>query len=161
MPGHKDIILYPFLKEISLFEGLSNDVINRIFKLGKLKYFENEADVINEGDDGGNLHILVSGRAEVWMSVKGGLGKSRRLAKLECGSLFGEMSVFDGAPYSATVKSSGESVILVIPGKAFKQFLKKNPEAAYKIFEAMISMMSNRLRRSNLNLSLMEPLGGQ
>ncbi len=156
MPGKKDKILYPFLKEISLFEGLTNDVINKIFKLGKLKYFKDDAMIIEEGADGGNLHILVSGKAEIWMSVKGGLGKSRRLAKLDCGSLFGEMSVFDGAPYSATVKSVGECVAIVIPGASFKRFLKKNPDTAYKVFVSLISLMSNRIRRTNLTLSLLE-----
>jgi CRP-like cAMP-binding protein len=157
MPERKDLILYPFLKEINLFEGLSNDMINRIFKLGKLKYFKDETVILNEGGMGGSLHILVSGKAEVWKSVKGGLGKSRRLAKLECGSIFGEMSVFDGAPFSATVKAVGECVAMVIPGTAFKRFLKKNPESAFKVFSALICMMSNRIRRSNLTLSLMEP----
>jgi CRP/FNR family cyclic AMP-dependent transcriptional regulator len=156
MPEKKDLILYPFLKEINLFEGISNDMINRIFKLGKLKYFKGDTVIISEGDDGGNLHILVSGKAEVWKSVKGGLSKSRRLAKFECGSIFGEMSVFDGAPYSASVKASGECVALVIQGAAFKRFLKKNPEPAYRIFTALIGMMSNRIRRANLTLSLME-----
>lgn len=157
MPGKKDMILYPFLKEISLFEGLSNDMINKIFKLGKLKYYRDETMIMEEGNKGEALHILVSGRAEVWKTVKGGLSRSRRLAKLECGSIFGEMSLFDGAPYSATVKSTGECVALVIPGDAFKKFLKKNPDAAYKIFVSMICMMSNRLRRANLTLSLVEP----
>jgi CRP-like cAMP-binding protein len=156
MPAAKDMIQYPFLKEISLFEGLSNDGINKIFKLGKLKYHMDASLIMEEGNKGETLYILVSGKAEVWKSVKGGLSSSRRLAKLECGSIFGEMSLFDGAPYSATVKASGECVVLAIPGKAFKQFLKKNPEAAYRIFVSLICMMSNRLRRSNLTLSLME-----
>lgn len=156
MPGSKDAIHYPFLKEISLFEGLSNDVINRIFRLGKLKYYPDGATIVEEGDRGETLHILVSGKAEVWKSVKGGLSSSRRLAKLECGSIFGEMSLFDGAPYSATVKASGECVVLAIPGKSFKQFMRKNPEPAYKIFVSLICLMSNRLRRANLTLSLIE-----
>lgn len=157
MPSKKDIILYPFLKEISLFEGLSNDVINKIFKLGKLKYYRDETVIMDEGNRGEALHILVSGKAEVWKTVKGGLGRSRRLAKLECGSIFGEMSLFDGAPYSATVKASGECVVLVIPGEAFKKFMKKNPAPAYRIFVSLICMMSNRLRRTNLTLSLVDP----
>jgi CRP-like cAMP-binding protein len=157
MPGAKDVILYPFLKEISLFEGLSNDVINKIFRLGKLKYYKDDVIIMEEGNKGETLHILVSGKAEVWKSVKGGLSSSRRLAKLDCGSIFGEMSLFDGAPYSATVKAMGECVVLAIPGRAFKQFMKKNPDAAYRIFVSLICMMSNRLRRANLTLSLVEP----
>ena len=150
------MIQYPFLKEISLFEGLTNDVINKIFRIGKLKYYKDGVLIMEEGNKGETLHILVSGKAEVWKSVKGGLSNSRRLAKLECGSIFGEMSLFDGAPYSATVKAAGECVVLAIPGRGFKQFLRKNPDAAYKIFVSLICMMSNRLRRANLTLSLIE-----
>jgi CRP-like cAMP-binding protein len=145
-----------FLKEVNLFEGLDNKVINQIFRLGLVQNFKKGDLIIREGVHGGNIHILINGKAEV---VKGGLkgkAKARRLAKLQRGSVFGEMSVFDGAPYSASVKAIGDCDVHIIRGSDFEDFLKANPQAAYGIFRTLLSSISNRLRRTNLALSVLE-----
>jgi CRP-like cAMP-binding protein len=82
--------------------------------------------------------------------------KPKYLADLTRGSIFGEMSVFDEAPYSATVKCREDGSVHIIKGEDFKKFLKKNPEAAYEIFCTLVSLISSRLRRTNLALSLLE-----
>lgn len=143
-----------FLKEVNLFEGLDNKVINQIFRLGLVQNFKKGDLIIREGVHGGNLYILINGKAEV---VKGGLkGKGRQLSRLKRGSVFGEMSVFDGAPYSASVRALEECDAHIIRGSDFEDFLKSNPQAAYGIFRTLISSISNRLRRTNLALSVME-----
>ncbi|HJT25451.1 MAG TPA: cyclic nucleotide-binding domain-containing protein [bacterium] len=145
-----------FLKEVNLFEGLDNKVINQIFRLGLVQNFKKGDHIIREGMHGGNLHILINGKAEV---VKGGLkgkGKGQSLAKLQRGSVFGEMSVFDGAPYSASVRALEDCDIHIIRGSDFENFLQGNPPAAYGIFRTLLSSISNRLRRTNLALSVME-----
>lgn len=145
-----------FLKEVNLFEGLDNKVINQIFRLGLVQNFKKGDLVIREGLHGGNLHILINGKAEV---VKGGLKgkrKGRQLAKLQRGSVFGEMSVFDGAPYSASVRALEDCDIHIIRGSDFEDFLQGNPRAAYGIFRTLLSSISNRLRRTNLALSVLE-----
>lgn len=143
-----------FLKEVNLFEGMDNKVINQIFRLGLVQNFKKGDFVIREGLHGGNLHILINGKAEV---VKGGLkGKGQLLAKLKRGSVFGEMSVFDGAPYSASVRALEDCDIHIIRGSDFENFLQSNPRAAYGIFRTLLSSISNRLRRTNLALSVLE-----
>jgi CRP-like cAMP-binding protein len=143
-----------FLKEVNLFEGLDNKVINQIFRLGLVQNFKKGDLIIREGLHGGNLHILINGKAEV---IKGGLrGKGKQLAKLQRGSVFGEMSVFDGAPYSASVRALEDCDIHIIRGSDFENFLKSNLQAAYGIFRTLLSSISNRLRRTNLALSVLE-----
>ncbi len=145
-----------FLKEVNLFEGLDTKVINQIFRLGLVQNFKKSDLIIREGLRGGNLHILINGKAEV---VKGGSragSKGRQLAKLQRGSVFGEMSVFDGAPYSASVRALEDCDVHIIRGSDFEDFLKANSQAAYGIFRTLLSSISNRLRRTNLALSVME-----
>ena len=144
-----------FLKEVNLFEGLDNKVINQIFRLGLVQNFRKGDLIIREGLHGGNLHILINGKAEVVKSIKGGKFKGKQLAKYGRGSVFGEMSVFDGAPYSASVRALENCDIHIIRGSDFEEFLKSNPQAAYEIFRTLISSISNRLRRTNLALSVM------
>lgn len=148
-----------FLKEVSLFDGLDSKVINQIFRLGLIQNFKGGDMIIREGQHGGNLHIVINGKAEVFKSVKGENSKGKQLAKLDRGSVFGEMSVFDGAPYSASVRALDDCDIHIIRGTDFETFLQDNPEAAYGIFRTLIGSISNRLRRANLALSVMEKKG--
>lgn len=145
-----------FLKEVNLFDGLENKVINQIFRLGMIQNFQAGDVIIREGVQGGNLHILINGKAEVVKSMKGEKSKGQQLAKLERGSIFGEMSVFDGAPYSASVRAIDDCDVHIIRGSDFEAFLQDNPQAAYSIFKTLLSSISNRLRRTNLALSVME-----
>ena len=143
-----------FLKEVSIFDGLDDKVLSQIFELGKVKNFSKGETIIREGGEGGNLHIMIEGTAEV--SLKKELNdRSRYLADLSRGSIFGEMSVFDEAPYSATVKAREDCAVHVIRGMDFKKFLKKNPSEGYEIFCALIKQISSRLRRTNLAFSLL------
>jgi CRP-like cAMP-binding protein len=141
-----------FLKEVNLFDGLDSKVINQIFRLGLIQNFRAGDLIIREGQHGGNLHILINGKAEVLMPAK---GKGKQLSKMDRGSVFGEMSVFDGAPYSASVRAVTDCDIHIIRGSDFEKFLQANPAPAYLIFKTLISSISNRLRRTNLALSAM------
>lgn len=144
-----------FLKEVNLFEGLDNQVINQIFALGLVHNFMKGDLVIREGQPGGNFHIIINGKAEVVKAMKGGKSKGKQLAKLGRGSVFGEMSVFDGAAYSASVRAADDCDVHIIRGSDLKNFLGENPKVAVGILSILITSISNRLRRTNLALSVL------
>ncbi len=155
MSTRREAATADFLREVSLFDGMQDKTLSQIFKLGSVKNFKSGDMIIQEGQDGGNLHIMINGRAEVSKSGKAP-GEKKYLADLNRGSIFGEMSVFDDAPYSANVKAREDCSVHVIKGEDFKKFLKKNPEVAYEVFCTLISLISSRLRRTNLAFSLLE-----
>jgi CRP/FNR family transcriptional regulator/CRP/FNR family cyclic AMP-dependent transcriptional regulator len=142
-----------FLKDVNLFEGLDNKVINQIFRIGLVQNFRKGDLVIREGQGGGSVHILVAGKAEV---IKGSKGKGAKvLARLGRGSVFGEMSVFDGAPYSASVRALDHCDVHIIRGGDFKRFLAEKPKEGVVILSALLNSISNRLRKANLALSVL------
>ncbi|HEY5037788.1 MAG TPA: cyclic nucleotide-binding domain-containing protein [bacterium] len=155
MTTRKEASTVDFLKEVSLFDGMQDKTLSAIFKLGKVKNYKVGEVIIQEGQPGGNLHIMINGRAEVMKSGKAP-GDKKYLADMNRGSIFGEMSVFDDAPYSASVKAREESSVHIIKGEDFKKFLKKNPDVAYEVFCTLITLISSRLRRTNLAFSLLE-----
>lgn len=156
MTIRKDAKVSHFLKEVNLFEGLDTKVINQIFKLGMVQNFKKGDLIIRENQSGGNLHILINGKADVVKSLGAKASKGKHLAKLTRGSIFGEMSVFDGAPYSASVRASDNCDIHIIRGSDFKKFLDDNSKTAVVILSKLITSISNRLRRTNLALSVLE-----
>jgi CRP/FNR family transcriptional regulator, cyclic AMP receptor protein len=142
-----------FLREVSLFDGLQHKVLNNIFRLGMVQNFRKGDMIIREGRPGGDLFILINGKVEVVKSVKGGRGK--RLATLNRGSIFGEMSVFDGAPYSASVRALQGCDVHIMRSDDFKKFLLQNPKEGIEILSTLVVSLSNRLRRANLAMSVM------
>jgi CRP-like cAMP-binding protein len=144
-----------FLREVNLFEGLHNKVINKVFALGLVHNFEKGDLIIREGQPGGKFHIIINGKAEVVKNIKGHGSKGKKLSKLARGSVFGEMSVFDGAAYSATVRATEDCDVHIIRASDFKKFLDENPKLAVGILSILITSISNRLRRTNLALSVM------
>ena len=81
-----------FLKEVSLFDGMQDKTLSQIFKLGKVQSFKAGEMIIQEGQEGGNLHVVINGRAEVSKSGKEP-DEKKYLADIHRGSIFGEMSV--------------------------------------------------------------------
>ncbi len=155
MSTRREAATADFLREVSLFDGMQDKTLTQIFKLGSVQNFKAGESIIQEGQTGGNLHIMINGRAEVSKTGKEP-GEKKYLADLNRGSIFGEMSVFDNAPYSANVNAKEDCSVHVIKGEDFKKFLKKNPDVAYEVFCTLISLISSRLRRTNLAFSLLE-----
>ena len=156
MSIRKEAKIPSFLKEVNLFDGLDNKVINQIFRLGFVQNFRKGDSIIREGEHGGNLHILINGKAEVLKTAAGKGSKGKQLSKIGRGSIFGEMSVFDGAPYSASVKAIDDCDVHIMRGSDFKKFLSDNPKVGVDILGTLITSISNRLRRANMAISVLQ-----
>jgi uncharacterized membrane protein len=130
------------LANIPLFESLTaEDLASLSGRLEETDY--NEGDVIfNQGDEGSSLFLIEDGAVE----ISYGEGKAKvRLAALFTGQYFGELSLFDGAPRSATAVAAKRSRLIRLDRKDLVDFVNKNPAAALRI----IAEMSERLRQTN------------
>ena len=129
------------LKTVTLFEGLSRRELEQIMKVAKEIEFEEGHAIVEEGATGVGFHLIMEGEAHVLVG-----GKKR--ATLRSGDYFGEMSLIDGGPRSATVKTATPLRSLALTSWAFLPLLDKSPSIAKK----MLQEMSKRLR--NLERSL-------
>ena len=130
------------LASIPLFESLTEDDLAALS--GRLEQIDyNEGDVIfSQGDEGSSLFLIEDGSVE----ISYGEGKSKvRLAALFNGQYFGELSLFDGAPRSATATAAKRSRLIRLDRDDLVDFVNKNPAAALRI----IAEMSERLRQTN------------
>lgn len=97
--------------------------------------------LVAEGDPGGVLYVLESGRLTVER-------KGSPIARLdEPGTLVGEMSVLTGARVSATVRAHGEAVVRVI--KDPLRFISREPEVAVHI----ATVLAHRLNATSAVLA--------
>lgn len=88
------------LKRVPLFQGMTDRAVEAIAGLAREVEFEPDTPLVTEGEDGDAFYLLLDGQAEV---TRGGAVLSR----LGPGDFFGEISLVDGRPRTATVTATG------------------------------------------------------
>jgi CRP/FNR family cyclic AMP-dependent transcriptional regulator len=130
------------LANIPLFESLTPEDLDALSgRLEKVEYPEGDV-IFRQGDEGSSLFIIEDGAVEI--SYGEGRGKVT-LATLFTGQYFGELSLFDGSPRSATAMSHKQSRLIRLDRSDLVDFVNRNPPAALRI----IAEMSERLRQTN------------
>jgi CRP-like cAMP-binding protein len=70
------------------------------------------------------------------------------LARVAPGDFFGEMSLFDRFPRSATVQAETDAALLELDRGALRTLTRESPRAAAAFFEALVHVFIERLRAS-------------
>lgn len=100
-----------------------------------------------EGNTGDEMFFVRRGTVIVSTAVTGDVEEV--LARFGPGEFFGEMSLFDGAPRSATVRAESDVVLLALDRKHFEAFVAASPHVAAVFFRAHSQAVAQRLRGSN------------
>ncbi|MBX3061424.1 MAG: HEAT repeat domain-containing protein [Anaerolineae bacterium] len=127
------------LKEVPLFAELPLDDLNQVATRMNEKWFTDRTVICEEGEQGHELFIVVSGNVRVTKRTDNG---ERQLAIRQAGDFIGEMSLIDSQPRSASVKAIGDVRLLVIDGNTFISILRDRPDVSL----AVIRGISRRLR---------------
>ncbi len=99
-------------------------------------------NIFEENSIGKEMYVILTGKVKV---IKEREGVETTLATLEEGDFFGEMSLFDNNPRSATVKALGKVKLLEINQKNFLKKISRDPSLAFR----MLEKMSQRIRKSD------------
>ncbi|HZT00878.1 MAG TPA: Crp/Fnr family transcriptional regulator [Steroidobacteraceae bacterium] len=122
---------------------------------GTVKAFPKNTILVNEGDRGDTLFVILSGRVKIYLADEE--GKEVLLSTLGPGEYFGEIMLDDG-PRSATVMTLEPSKFAVVTRSQFKEFLALHPEAAFDVIRSLIRRV-RALTRTVGNLALLDVYG--
>jgi uncharacterized membrane protein len=137
------------LAEIPLFEGLSDEDREGLGQRLTERKFAPADSVFKMGDKGSSMYIVLSGSVQIFLPG-GGEGSERVVLKdLRTGEYFGELSLFDDKPRSASVEAVVETVLLELTREQLAEHLGRSKTAAI----AILSEMAERLRETNALLS--------
>ncbi|MDA8018897.1 MAG: cyclic nucleotide-binding domain-containing protein [Thermoanaerobaculia bacterium] len=95
--------------------------------------------IFTEGELGTEMFIIQQGAVEILKQFR---GEDQELAELGQGDFFGEMSILEDLPRTATARAKTDCKVLRINGTTFDSMLRKNPEIAVR----MMRKLSRRLR---------------
>ncbi|MEM7356119.1 MAG: cyclic nucleotide-binding domain-containing protein [Acidobacteriota bacterium] len=135
-------------------------MVKPVFKATKSKQeapsfsveFKADEIIFEEGQLGTEMFIVQEGKVAILKRFK---ESQQQLALLGQGDFFGEMSVLEDLPRTATARAASDCRLLEINGSTFDQMLRKNPEIAVR----MMRKLSRRLRETDLRLR--EALGSE
>ena len=128
------------LASVPLFEALSKRQLKKIAGAAEVAAYMEGHSIVREGDEGDSFYVVLAGQAKV--TVKG-----RTVNRTLPGDHFGEISLLDGGPRTATVVSETPMTMVTISRKAFQKVLHDDPEVAIALMENLARMI-RRVDRS-------------
>lgn len=134
------------LRELPFFAEVSRQDLLPIAAACRPRFYRSHQIIFEQGDPGDTFHLIQSGQVRIVLSSpKGG---EILLALMHPGDFFGELSLLDGLPRSATAVANKLTVTLTLARPGFLRVLERTPPLAHHIMLAL----SARLRRTNLLL---------
>jgi CRP/FNR family transcriptional regulator, cyclic AMP receptor protein len=135
------------LSQIDLFSGLPHAHLRRVVDIGVEEQYRTGATIFAEGSPGDKFYLIVEGAVRISRVVPG-MGEEA-LAVLRTGNYFGEMSLIDDAPRSATAVSHERCRLFVVHRKDLEDLLFVDRDLAYELLWNWVRTLSRRLRATN------------
>ena len=118
------------LSSVDLFQGLSKRELQKLMSTAKEMLFDEGDTVVAEGDEDGRFYLLLEGTAKI-------ISGRKTLATLGAGDYFGEISLIDGEPRSATVVTTSPVRALTLARWNFRPLLEEQPGVTRKLLVEM------------------------
>ena len=134
MSANEDMI--PLLQSVDLFREVPPKILRTIAESGRVVEHKPGHEVTSDGSRGAAFHLITAGTAEV--EVRG-----QRRGDLKTGDSFGEISLIDGLPRSATVRAGVDGMTtFAIASWDFLPILDENPTVS----RTMLKVLCARIR---------------
>ena len=127
-----------FMKGVDLFKDISGQEVSNIAQIAKEREFSANERIMNHGDNGDSMFIIISGSVKVHIDNK-------ELTTLSKGDCIGEMALLDQEPRSASVTTKEETTLLEIYGEDFYDLMASRMD----IMQGIVKVLSRRIRKNN------------
>lgn len=142
--------LLEVLGRVELFEGLSGDELASVGEICRPATFRAGETITRQGDTGGEFYIVCEGLVEVLRDNPGEPSAPLSVVNLGRGQIFGEMSLVDRGPRSATVRSVGDTLVQILRAEEFDRLCSQNLRVGYVVMRNMAADLSFKLRHRYL-----------
>jgi len=135
-----------FLKGVPIFQKVDGEGLRHLAERAEEKIVEAGNFIVRENEMGEEMYIIKRGKVEVFKEVN---GEKKQLALLGEKAFFGEMSILEEAPRSASVKAVEDSCLITINKECFRDSIFEYPDIAFEV----LKVLSSRLREANEKLN--------
>jgi CRP/FNR family cyclic AMP-dependent transcriptional regulator len=135
------------LAQIDLFNSVPQTHLRRVVDIGLEEQYRAGVTIFSEGSPGDKFYLIVEGAVRISRFVPG-MGEEA-LAVLRAGAYFGEMSLIDDAPRSATAVCHERCRLFVVNRRDLEDLLFVDRDLAYELLWNWVRTLSRRLRATN------------
>jgi len=134
------------LRRIDLFADLTDREADTVLDLMREKSLDRGTTVFHQNDSGGGLYLILSGSVKITRTGRD--GRDVTVAVLTEGNFFGEMSLLDGQPRSASATALQPTRLLVLDREHFQRHVLAQP----RIVAKLLRELSKRLRAADQSI---------
>src|SRR5437016_4900635 len=134
------------ISKIDFFSGLDEKILRKLTDACIMRQFTKNETIVRQGEMGLGLYLIAKGRVKVDRE-QGGV--RMQVAELGPEQFFGEMSLLDNKPRSATVTGIEDSECVLLTRDSFVKLMNKYPEIPIR----MARVLADRLRVANEKLA--------
>jgi CRP/FNR family transcriptional regulator, cyclic AMP receptor protein len=138
------------ITKIDFFSGLDDKILKKIADACIMRQFTRNETIVRQGEMGLGLYIIAKGHVKVDREQA---GVRMQVAELGPEQFFGEMSLLDNKPRSATVTGIEETECLLLTRDGFVKLMNKYPEIPIR----MARVLAERIRVANEKLAAAPP----
>jgi CRP-like cAMP-binding protein len=144
-----------WLKKVSLFSHLNDDQLSHILRVSSRRSIPAGTVLFHEKEPGSTFYIVLTGSIKIFTRSSGGAEKV--ISVMNAGDSFGELSLIDGRPRSASAQTLEDTTVLELSSQAFMNLLQEH----FDITRGIMVELSNRLRQTNDQLRDLTFLDGR
>jgi len=136
--------------QLEIFEvmrSLSADEREKLIPLFKFEVYPTGKVIFREGDPGTKMYLVLNGVVQIEKGVDE--SNSTRLARLGRGEVFGEISVLDRSPRTASATAYLDTELLTFSRQQVDSITTEHPGVAAKIFLGVAQSLAHRLRTAD------------
>lgn len=134
------------LQNVPLFNDLDSLELEQLAALCRTRAVSRGNVIFYEDDPGTSCYIIVKGKVKIVVNADD--GREHILGVLQDADFFGEMSLIDGQPRSASAIAVEDVQMVTIQRDEFLKLLRSNPEISLKL----LVTLSQRLRTADRNM---------
>ena len=138
--------LLPHLPAVGILAGLSEKSLENLAAYGTYQNAVAEEEIITEGQLQDKLYVVVQGRLRISAKVS---SNEITLSEVDAGECFGEVSLLEPGPASATVRVVEAAVLWHLEGSSLQQYLQKHAGGGGALMMGIATCLSQRLRAAN------------
>jgi CRP/FNR family transcriptional regulator, cyclic AMP receptor protein len=144
------------IRRVPLFSMLTADQAESVAQGVVKNRFKRGEAIVEQGKKSNALFIILTGRARVMTTDQ--RGREVILATMQPGDYFGEMSLIDNEPHSATVRAEIQTDVLVLGRPEFAACLPESGSMAYSVLRGLVQRLRHADRKIE-SLALMDVYG--
>jgi CRP/FNR family cyclic AMP-dependent transcriptional regulator len=143
--------LKAFLIATPFFGGLTDASLDLLISMLAERRFDRGSTILAEGDTGRSMYIVYAG--ELVVSKRGDSGRVIRMANLQPGDFFGEMTLIEMQTRSATVVAETPAVLYELTARNLYAYYKADIHAYVMVIQNINRELCRRLRRADTSIA--------